>query len=72
MLDRDYKRLAIQMAITLPDDKESARRVCEHLLGLVDNWLYEDKQNYFLEASNSLDSVNNVAKLSGKAEPSPL
>lgn len=71
MLDRDSKKIAVQMSISLPDDKETALRVCQHLNDLVNNWLYEESANHYLEDKN-LDSSSAVARFSGKAAVSPL
>jgi hypothetical protein len=72
MLDRDLKRIAVQLSISLPDDKDQSRRVCRHLSDLVEDWLFEDGQNHILSDDLDGESSNNVARFRGRAAGSSL
>lgn len=68
MLDRDLKMQALTLALHLPDDEDTARRVHAYLGELIDNWLFSEGagklsklpsgQAFTLDASLSADAKN--------------
>lgn len=69
MLDRDLKRLAIQVSLMLPDDREMALSVLEMTRDLLENYLFEEKNQAFLRVVGG--SSDNVANFIGSPDGSP-
>lgn len=76
MLDRDLKMQALTMAIHLPDDEETAKRVHAYLGDLIDNWLFSEGPGKLtkLAADQAFDvsaSFSAETKYIGSAEELP-
>lgn len=76
MLDRDLKMQALSLAIHLPDDQETARRVHDYLGELIENWLFSDGPGKIskLVPGQTFDAATSFSaetKYIGKAEELP-